>query len=92
MTTQPNPSPEVIAKLNEIADCQIEWAGKSHLEFPIGTVGNPATDEIYTGGQPEPHRILAITDYRDGRYSNAEYCLTVMHKTMDDSAFVPCPV
>lgn len=92
MTNQPNPSPKVIDKLNNISNCQIGWAGKSYLEFPMGPVGNPATDEIYTGGEPGAHRILAIADLHAGRYSNVEYCLIMMHESLDAPGFVPCTV
>ena len=92
MTTQPNPSPKVIQKRHTNSDCQHGGAGKSYRECPMGPIANPATEEIYTGGQPGPHRILAIADYHAGRYSNVEYCLIMMHESFDDPAFVPCPM
>lgn len=91
-TTEPNPSPEVIEKLNNIPRCQIGQRGKRYLELPIGRFGKSVDDDLYRRGDPGPHRILTIADYHQhsDRYSNVEYCLTMIHIAIGSPEYVPC--
>lgn len=99
MTTEPNPSPDVINQLNSIPekpDCRVGRAGQNYLKFPIGPFGESVKDDkfrddLYRGGDPGPHRILAVAK-KDAKnhYINVEYCLTMMHKQIGDAAYVPC--
>lgn len=84
MTTKANnPSPKVIERLEQTPGCTLGQRGKQYAEFPIMA-------GLYTGGDPDAHRIVAIGDIRQGQFINAQYCLTMYHVPGTLNELRPC--